>query len=115
MQPCIFCKIINREIPTTIIKESNHAIAIKDITPKAPVHYLVLPKKHIENLLYLEDQDAIYSQAMLSMIKDLGHDLAAPKAFNLVANNGKDASQSVLHFHFHFLSGRDIYEGGLKL
>ncbi len=115
MQSCIFCKIINRELPSTIIKESEHAIAIKNINPAAPIHYLVLPKKHFENLLYLEDKDAIYSQAMLKMIRDLGNELQEPQAFNVIANNGKEASQSVFHFHFHFLSGKNIYEGGLKL
>lgn len=115
MHACIFCKIINRDIPATIIKESEHAIAIQDLYPKAPVHYLILPKKHIENLLLLEEQDAVYSQAMLQMAHDLGKALPTPQAFNLLANNGKEANQTVFHLHFHFLSGKNIYEGGLKL
>lgn len=115
MQSCIFCKIINREIPSTIVKESEHALAIQDLYPKAPIHYLVIPKKHIENLLYLTDDDGLYSQAMLKMLHDLGKELPAPQAFNVFANNGKEAHQSVFHLHFHFLSGKDIYKGGLTL
>ena len=115
MSSCVFCKIISREIPSTIIKENDHALAIKDLYPKAPIHYLILPKKHIENLLYLDDQDGIYSQAMLKLINTLGKELPTPKAFNVFSNNGKESGQSVLHLHFHFLSGKNIYESGLKL
>ncbi len=115
MQSCIFCKIINHEIPSKIIKESEHAIAIQNISPQAPIHYLIMPKKHMINLLYLDHQDAISSHAMLQLAHDLAKDLPSPQAFNLISNNGAEAGQSVFHFHFHFLAGKNIYEGGLRL
>lgn len=111
---CIFCKIINKLIPATIIKENAYVLVIKDISPKAPIHYLILPKKHIESIAFLADDDAVYSTHMLSMARDLGNTLEN-KSFNLVSNNGAQAGQSVLHLHMHFLAGKNLYDHGFKL
>ncbi len=111
---CIFCKIIQKTIPSTIIKENDHTLVIQDITPKAPIHYLIMPKKHIESILALTEQDQAYWWSMLAMAKELGTHIPS-KAFNLISNNGAAAGQSVFHAHFHLLSGKNLYEGGLKL
>ncbi len=111
---CVFCKIIQGTIPSTIISQNDHVMVIKDINPKAPVHYLIIPKKHIESVLTLSDTDAEYCWHMLKMARDIGKRLSS-QAFNLIANNGAAAGQSVPHVHFHLLSGKNLYEHGLKL
>lgn len=107
MTDCVFCKIIKREIPSSIIKENDHVIVFRDLHPQAPIHYLIAPKIHIENLNFLEDTDEHYNmiKEMFKMIKLLAKDLPDQKAFTLVSNNGKNAGQSVFHMHWHFLSG----------
>lgn len=111
---CIFCKIINQELPSTIIKQDDHTLVIQNIAPQAPIHSLILPKKHIENLNALADGDEVYAWSMLKMARDLGNELPS-KAFNIISNNGAAAGQSVFHLHLHFLSGKNLYENGFKL
>jgi histidine triad (HIT) family protein len=118
---CVFCKIIQKEIPSNIIKENDHVMVVEDIAPKAPFHYLILPKKHIININYLEDQDLKYMSEIFKMARDVAKDIQeATKskehvAFNLLSNNEVEAGQSVFHMHFHFISGKNIYINGLEL
>jgi len=112
---CIFCKIINKEIPSKVIFENEYLLVIEDISPKAPVHYLVMPKKHIINLMHIEESDSQIMWELLREVKKLSQDLDDPKAFNLISNNGEGAGQSVNHFHFHFLAGKNLYGGDFKL
>ncbi len=113
---CIFCKIIQKSIPSKIIQENEHVLVIQDITPKAPIHYLILTKKHIIDLAQTSDQDKEYLLQMMLMIRTLALGLPEKnRNFNVVSNNGKAAGQSVYHLHMHFLAGRNIYEGGLSL
>ena len=111
---CIFCKIIAKEIPSTIIKENQTAIAIRDISPKAPTHYLIMPKMHIESVMQMTDDHEIIVGQVLALARDIAIE-GQIAGFNLVANNGVSAGQSVPHLHFHFLAGKNIYEDGLKL
>jgi histidine triad (HIT) family protein len=105
---CLFCKIIGREINSEIIRENDNVIVIKDINPKAAVHYLIIPKKHFENLLTLDDDDKQMAHSIMAMARDLGKSLKEPQAFNLISNNGAAVGQSVFHSHWHFLSGSNI-------
>ena len=105
---CIFCKIIAKKIPATVIKETDDIIVIKDIAPKTPIHYLIIPKKHITDLQSLEDADKALACNMLFMAHELSKDLPGSKAFRLVSNNGADSGQRVFHIHFHFLAGREL-------
>jgi diadenosine tetraphosphate (Ap4A) HIT family hydrolase len=109
-QNCIFCKILSQEIPSTIIAQNELVIAIKDIAPKAPVHYLIIPKKHIRDIQSLEKEDASYAAAMLLMAQELSMQLPQGGAVKLVMNNGAQAGQSVFHLHCHFLSGKVMLE-----
>lgn len=112
---CIFCRIISKEIPSKIIAENDSVIVIQDRSPRAPVHYLILPKKHVACLVDLQPEDMQLSWQMIAMAKELAAKLPKPQAFNLIVNNGAEAGQSVFHLHYHFLAQRDIYAGGISL
>lgn len=105
---CIFCKIIAKQIPSHIIAENDHVLVIKDINPKAPIHYLIIPKKHFADLGQMEIEDLELAGQMLMMAKIVSSTLPEPKAFKLVVNNGADAGQMVFHSHIHFLAGQKM-------
>ncbi len=107
MQECIFCKIINRELPAEIVYEDEQISVFKDINPVAPVHLLLIPKKHISGISDLKEEDA----GIMGRIQVLAANLAgemglAQDGFRLVCNCGRDAGQLVMHIHYHLLSGR---------
>jgi diadenosine tetraphosphate (Ap4A) HIT family hydrolase len=114
VSPCIFCKIIRGEIKSSIVKENDYILVIKDISPKAPIHYLILTKKHIESMAYLTAEDKEIGASLCMMIQELSKELPE-KSFNIVSNNGAAAGQSVFHMHMHFLAGKNIYGGGFSL
>lgn len=105
---CIFCKIIKKEVPGSIIKENEDVIVFKDLYPKAPVHYLIVPKKHFSDIKDLESSETALAGKLLLMAKELSQDLSGAKSFRLVSNNGKESGQCVLHFHIHFLAGKQM-------
>ncbi len=110
MSSCIFCKIIARELPATIIAENQEIIVIKDINPKAPIHYLILPKRHIADITEFQDSDTNLAGQMLLMAKQLAKGLSGSQSFKLLVNNGADAGQVVFHSHIHFLAGKKFAE-----
>ncbi len=114
-ETCVFCKIIQGKIQSKIARDNGFVTAIYDICPKAPTHILLIPKKHIINLTDLHEDDTPYAWHLLKMARDISKDLCGGKGFNLVLNNGADAGQSVFHLHFHFLSGKNIFDGECKL
>ena len=109
-QDCILCKIIAGDIPSVIIKETDDFIVIKDIAPKAPIHYLIVPKKHIANLQTATDADQALLGSLLLMSKELSKDLPSPQEYRLVSNNGPSVGQSVFHIHLHFMAGKQFAE-----
>ncbi len=104
---CIFCKIIAKEIPSTIIEENDEIIVIKDINPKAPIHYLIIPKLHFSDLKSFNEAETHLGGKILLTSKYLSKKLNNAD-FRLVANNGKEVGQCVFHFHMHFLSGKQM-------
>lgn len=108
-QNCVFCSIIEQRIPAHIIIQNELVVVIQDIAPKAPIHYLIIPKKHIRDIQSFQQEDAPYAAAMLLMAQGLSKDLNA-ESVKLVMNNGVDAGQSVFHVHTHFLSGKKMLE-----
>ncbi|RPH94920.1 histidine triad nucleotide-binding protein [candidate division KSB1 bacterium] len=107
MSECIFCKIIARAIPATIVRETDDILAFRDVNPQAPQHILIVPKRHIEKLADLDDSDAALMGRMLIEISKLAHELdMETQGYRLVLNNGSDAGQSVWHIHAHLMSGR---------
>ena len=107
---CIFCKIIAGEMPAKIIKENEHVLVVEDIAPKAPIHYLVIPKMHIENMCKLEEghREAVWE--ILKMGRDLCREIPGAEHFIFISNNGAKAGQSVFHMHWHFVAGRNLFE-----
>lgn len=105
MTDCIFCKIANKEIPAELIIETDDYVAFRDLNPQAPVHALVIPKKHYESLNELEDIELTGKlvQGAKQVAKKLGID-----EYRLVLNTGKEAGQAVFHIHFHVLGGRQM-------
>jgi histidine triad (HIT) family protein len=104
---CIFCNIVAKQAQATIIAETDDCMVIKDIAPKAPVHYLIIPKKHLINLTELTSDDAGLASSMLLLAQKMSAQLGGVP-FRFVINNGKEVGQIVFHLHAHFLSGRSI-------
>ena len=107
---CIFCRIIDNQVPSTKILETDTVLVIKDIHPKAPIHFQILPKKHITNLRYLSPEDHQLAGDLLFAAQKLAQQLPPPGSFKLLSNNGKEAGQVVMHAHIHFLAGTSFKE-----
>lgn len=107
MEDCIFCKIIKGEIPSEKVYEDEDILAFKDIHPATPIHVLIIPKKHITNLMEVAEEDSQLMGkivvAMQKVAKQLGID---EKGFRIISNCGPDSGQEVMHLHFHLLAGR---------
>lgn len=114
MSDCIFCKIVQGEIPSTFIYEDDHLVVFKDIHPVAPVHVLIVPKKHVTNLMELagrDDGEVLLGQvlrAVPAVAKILGVDAGG---FRLINNCGADGGQTIDHVHFHLIGGKALGEG----
>ncbi|NGX32101.1 MAG: Purine nucleoside phosphoramidase [Candidatus Anoxychlamydiales bacterium] len=106
----IFEKIINKEIPATIVYEDDVVIAIKDKFPKAPVHLLIISKKVIESFQEIEKKDLPIIGRMIEVSQKLAKEFKVEKAYRLLTNIGEDAGQSIFHLHFHLLGGRTMSE-----
>ncbi|MBI3558095.1 MAG: histidine triad nucleotide-binding protein [Deltaproteobacteria bacterium] len=110
---CIFCKILDGKIPSTRLAESDLAVAIADITPQAPVHALIIPRKHVASL---NDLTAADRREILPALYDLADQLARDKGvretgYRTLINNGESAGQTVFHLHMHVLAGAKMKHG----
>jgi len=110
MDDCVFCKIINNEINSNVVYEDENFIAVHDISPLAPVHILVMPKKHYPTILEVGDSKTLGDMYLLAT--KLAYELdVADSGFRLVVNTGIYGGQTVPHLHVHLLAGRAL--GGL--
>lgn len=104
---CLFCKIVAGSIPSSIVYEDGFVFAFKDIKPEAPVHIVIVPKKHIANLAELKEPDAnLMGKIVFAATKIAQQEGIEKTGYRLVANCGENAGQSVEHIHFHLLGGR---------
>lgn len=109
MEDCIFCKIIKGEIPSEKVYEDEEIVAFKDVNPAAPIHILVIPKKHIENLLEVKEEDSYLIAKIYKVINQIAKDMQIEKdGFRVIVNCGKDSGQEVMHLHFHMLAGKKL-------
>ena len=108
MEDCIFCKIIKGEIPSNKVYEDDEILAFKDINPMAPVHILVIPKKHIESANEITEEDEKVIGKIFTVIKKLAKDNNLDHGYRIVNNCGEDGGQAVKHLHFHLLGGRKL-------
>ncbi len=111
MENCVFCKIIKGEIPSNKVYEDEEILAFKDINPAAPIHILVIPKKHIASLVDMKEGDEILISKIYTVINKIAQDIGIDKkGFRVIVNCGEDGGQEVAHLHFHLLAGKKLGE-----
>ncbi|MDI6641489.1 MAG: histidine triad nucleotide-binding protein [Elusimicrobiota bacterium] len=107
MSNCIFCQIVQKKIKSNIVYEDKEIVAFRDINPQAPVHILIVPKKHIEKVLDMSSEDELLIGKIYTTLKQIAKsESTAETGFRIVVNCGLDAGQEVQHLHFHLLGGR---------
>jgi histidine triad (HIT) family protein len=109
MSDCLFCKIINNEIPSERLYEDEHCIVIKDINPQAPIHHLVIPKKHIATINDCDESDTHLVGHMIQTAKNNAKQLGiADDGYRLIFNCNSNGGQEVYHIHLHLLGGEKL-------
>lgn len=106
---CIFCRIADGAVPATIVREDEHTVAFRDLDPKAPLHVLVIPRRHIASVNDVADDDAEVMGALFIAARDVAaSEGVAEGGYRVVMNTGAAAHQTVQHVHLHVLGGRDM-------
>jgi histidine triad (HIT) family protein len=106
---CLFCKIVNREIPAAIVYEDDQVVAFNDINPQSPIHILIVPKRHVATVNDLEPGDDQLAGALVRRAAALAAERGlADGGYRLVFNTNRDAGQTVFHIHLHLLGGRTM-------
>lgn len=106
MSDCVFCRIVAGVIPSQKVFEDDHVLAIRDTNPQAPVHVLILPKKHITSVLAADADPALIGTVVQAAARVARQERVAEGGFRLLTNTGPDGGQAVPHLHFHLLGGR---------
>ena len=107
---CIFCKIINGEIPSKKAFENEHIYAFYDIAPQAPVHILVIPKKHVESVDAISAENSAIVAEIFENSPRIAREAGITNGYRVISNCGDDACQTVHHLHFHILGGEKLSE-----
>lgn len=107
---CLFCKIIAGDIPSQKVYEDEYMYAFKDINPQAPIHVLVIPKKHIPSLDGVSAENSEIVARIFEKIPHIAKELGLENGYRLISNCGDDACQSVKHLHFHIIGGAKLSE-----
>jgi len=105
---CLFCKIVKGDIPSKLVYEDEICYAFEDINPVAPVHVLFIPKKHIDGVDKLTEEDAKAVGHIFLKIEEVANKLGLENGYRVVSNVGEDGGQSVRHLHFHLIGGRKL-------
>ena len=109
MSECLFCKIVEKKIPAKLVHEDEDTLAFDDIHPQAPVHTLVIPKRHVDSVQDLGETDQALLAKLLLTCRRVANDKGLTgSGFRLVANTGRDGGQTVFHLHFHVMGGRPM-------
>lgn len=106
---CLFCRIIRRDLPATVVYEDDDVLAFRDIAPKAPTHLLVIPKRHIDSLQTLDGDGSGVMAPLFACVVRLAREAGvAHSGYRVVVNHGADGGQTVSHLHLHLLGGRPM-------
>ena len=105
---CIFCRIAAKDVPAGIVYEDANVVAFRDLSPQAPTHILVIPKRHVVSLADMVEADAALLASMLLAAKKVALTAGLTGGYRVVTNSGPDAGQSVSHIHLHVLGGRPM-------
>jgi histidine triad (HIT) family protein len=109
MSDCLFCKFARKEIPTRVVFEDDSCLAFEDINPKAPVHVLIIPKKHLGSINDMASEDEATLGHLVSIARRIAQEkMIDQSGYRAVINTGPDAGQSVFHIHMHLLGGRPM-------
>ena len=109
MDDCLFCRIAQKELDSEVVYEDDDLLAFKDIHPQAPVHVLIIPKRHISGVTALREEDVALVGRVFLAAQQIARDRSVFQCgFRIVANSGPDAGQAVGHLHFHLLGGRTL-------
>ena len=109
MEDCVFCKIIKGEIPSTKVYEDDNVLAFKDINPVAPVHVLVIPKVHIQDLNMVDNENQKYVCECIKAIKEVAKITGIyENGYRVISNVGEDGGQVIPHLHFHVIGGKTL-------
>ena len=108
MDDCIFCKIMNGDIPTTKVYEDDLCFAFQDISPLAPTHFLVIPRRHVASAAQIDGEMATVVGHIYEVIAKLAAEMGFAEGFRVVTNCGANAGQTVQHLHFHVLAGKEL-------
>ena len=108
MSDCIFCKIVNKEIPANIVYEDDKVLCFHDVAPKAPVHVLLIPKKRIISMKDVTASDQELMGYMMVKVKEIAEMLGLENGYRVVNNCGPDGGQTVDHIHFHIMGKRQM-------
>ena len=114
MSDCIFCKIVAGEIPSRKIYEDDDMLAFHDIQPAAPIHFLVIPKKHIASLGDVDEADAVLLGKLLAVAARLARENGCEQGFRTIINTGRVGGQEVPHLHIHILGGAAVLPPMIK-
>ncbi|HXZ50300.1 MAG TPA: histidine triad nucleotide-binding protein [Usitatibacter sp.] len=105
MTDCIFCRIVRGEIPSRKVYEDDDMLAFRDIHPQAPVHFMIVPKEHVDSLADVDERHARVLGRMLAVAGRLAREQGSPDGFRTIVNTGRIGRQDVYHLHIHILGG----------
>ena len=109
MSDCLFCGIVDGKIKVNVVYQDDAVVAFKDIAPKAPVHILIIPRKHLASVSDIAEQDRALIGEIFQVAAKLAHEHGiAESGYRVVVNSGADAGQSVFHLHYHLMGGRQM-------
>lgn len=107
---CLFCKIIDGQIPSTKVYEDEYVYAFRDINPQAPVHVLVVPKEHIVNAQEINSENSIYAAKIFEAVAKIASAEGLGAGYRVITNCGENGGQTVMHLHYHIIGGVKLTE-----
>ena len=105
---CLFCKIVEGNIPATVVRETETTVAFRDINPRAPTHVLVIPRRHIPDAHALTDDDGPILTSLFTAVRHIADGAGLKNGYRVVTNVGPESGQTVFHLHLHLLGGRSM-------